>query len=100
MSRKALIERQRKRQNLVKKHAFQRQKLKKQIQQVDSLQQKFQLQQKIQKLPRDSSPVRLHNRCRLSGRPKGFFRDFQMSRHFVREMALLGLLPGVKKASW
>ena len=60
----------------------------------------FHLQQKLQKFPRDSSPVRLHNRCLLSGRPKGFFRDFQLSRHYLREMALMGDLPGVKKASW
>ena len=100
MSKKALIERQQKRQFLVNKYHLQRSNLKKQIKKEESLSKRFQLQQKFQKLPRDSSYVRLHNRCLLSGRPKGFFRDFQLSRHFLREMALSGLLPGVQKASW
>jgi len=101
MSKKALIERQLKRQLLVHKYYIKRFDLKKQIKKGPfGLSQKFQLQQKLQKLPRDSSYIRLHNRCLLSGRSKGFFRDFQLSRHFLREMALLGLLPGVKKASW
>ena len=69
------------------------------VQQISAAK-RFQYQQKLQKLPRDSSYVRLHNRCLFSGRPKGFFRDFQLSRHFLREMALLGFLPGVQKASW
>ena len=54
----------------------------------------------LQKLPKNSSPVRLHNRCMLSGRPKGYMRQFGISRIDFREMALKGLIPGVKKASW
>lgn len=54
----------------------------------------------LQKLPKNSSYVRLHNRCNLSGRPKGFMRQFGVSRINFREMALQGLIPGVKKASW
>jgi small subunit ribosomal protein S14 len=54
----------------------------------------------LQKLPKNSSPVRLHNRCKLSGRPKGYMRQFGISRIDFREMALQGLIPGVKKASW
>lgn len=54
----------------------------------------------LQKLPRNSSPVRLHNRCQLTGRPKGYMRQFGISRINFREMALKGLIPGVKKASW
>ena len=54
----------------------------------------------LQKLPKNSSPVRLHNRCKLSGRPKGYMRQFGISRIDFREMALNGLIPGVKKASW
>ena len=100
MSKKSLIERQRKRQYLVKKYRKKRQYLKQKIKRETSIQNRFQLQQKLQKFSRDSSYVRLHNRCLLSGRPKGFFRDFQLSRHFLREMALLGYLPGVKKAAW
>jgi len=54
----------------------------------------------LQKLPRNSSPVRLHNRCKMTGRPKGYMRQFGVSRINFREMALKGLIPGVRKASW
>ena len=54
----------------------------------------------LQKLPKNSSPVRLHNRCKLTGRPKGYMRQFGISRVTFREMANNGLIPGVKKASW
>lgn len=54
----------------------------------------------LQKLPRNASPVRLHNRCKLTGRPKGYIRQFGISRITFREMASNGLIPGVKKASW
>ena len=54
----------------------------------------------LSKLPRNSNPIRLHNRCRLTGRPKGYMRQFGISRIQFREMASNGLIPGVKKASW
>jgi small subunit ribosomal protein S14 len=54
----------------------------------------------LQKLPRNASPVRMHNRCQLTGRPKGYMRLFGVSRINFREMALAGLIPGVRKASW
>jgi len=54
----------------------------------------------LQKLPPNSNPIRLHNRCKLTGRPKGYMRTFGISRINFREMALKGLIPGVKKASW
>ena len=54
----------------------------------------------LQKLPKNASPVRLHNRCKLTGRPKGYMRQFGISRVTFREMANNGLIPGVKKASW
>lgn len=54
----------------------------------------------LQKLPKNSSPVRMHNRCKLTGRPKGYMRQFGLSRIQFREMASQGLIPGVKKASW
>ena len=54
----------------------------------------------IQKLPRNSSPVRLKNRCKLTGRPKGYMRDFGICRNQFREMALMGKIPGITKASW
>ena len=54
----------------------------------------------LQKLPKNASPVRMHNRCKLTGRPKGYMRQFGISRVTFREMANNGLIPGVKKASW
>jgi small subunit ribosomal protein S14 len=54
----------------------------------------------LQKLPRNASPVRMHNRCKLTGRPKGYMRQFGVSRITFREMAAAGLIPGVRKASW
>jgi len=54
----------------------------------------------LQKLPRNSNPIRMHNRCKLTGRPKGYMRQFGISRICFREMANSGLIPGVKKASW
>ena len=54
----------------------------------------------LQKLPKNASPIRVHNRCKLTGRPKGYMRQFGLSRVTFREMALNGLIPGVKKSSW
>ena len=54
----------------------------------------------LQKLPKNASPVRIHNRCKLTGRPKGYMRQFGVSRINFREMALNGLIPGIRKASW
>lgn len=56
--------------------------------------------QALDKLPKNASPVRLHNRCKLTGRPRGYMRQFGISRVTFREMALAGKIPGVKKASW
>lgn len=54
----------------------------------------------LQKLPRNGSPIRIRNRCELTGRPRGFYRDFKLSRNKFRELANNGLIPGVTKASW
>ena len=54
----------------------------------------------LQKIPKNASPIRLHNRCKLTGRPKGYMRQFGISRINFREMALAGLIPGITKASW
>ncbi len=78
-----------KREKLVAKYAAKREALKAAGDQVG-----------LQKLPKNSSPVRLHNRCSLTGRPRGYMRQFGLSRVTFREMALMGLIPGVKKASW
>ncbi|NJN45532.1 MAG: 30S ribosomal protein S14 [Candidatus Competibacteraceae bacterium] len=57
-------------------------------------------QLKLQELPRNASPVRLHNRCRLTGRPRGYYRKFGLSRNKLREAAMRGDVPGLRKASW
>lgn len=81
--------RERKREALVAKYAAKRATLK-EAGDYDAL----------QKLPKNASPVRLHNRCKLTGRPRGYMRQFGISRVTFREMALNGLIPGVKKSSW
>ncbi len=89
MARKGLIAREAKRQKLVDKYAELRKELKAKGD-----------WEGLQKLPRNSSPVRLRNRCTVTGRPRGYYRKFGISRLVLREMALRGELPGVKKASW
>ena len=95
-----MIQRELKRQRLVMKYAKKREILKKQINESSLLKQKLILHRKLQELPKNSSSVRLHNRCMITGRPKGYYRDFGLSRHLLREMAHQGLLPGVQKSSW
>lgn len=95
-----MIQRELKRQRLVMKYAKKRARLKEEIKQAPSLKEKLDLHRKLQQLPKNSSRVRLHNRCLVTGRPKGYFRDFGLSRHVLREMAHEGLLPGVRKSSW
>ncbi len=89
MAKESMKARERKRQKMVEKFAEKRAALKAAGDFVG-----------LQKLPKDASPVRLHNRCQLSGRPKGYMRQFGVSRINFREMALNGLIPGIKKASW
>jgi small subunit ribosomal protein S14 len=100
MAKKSLIQRELKRQRLVMKYSKKRETLKKQIKESTIIKEKLELHRQLQQLPRNSSTVRLHNRCLITGRPKGYFRDFGLSRHVLREMAHYGLLPGVKKSSW
>ncbi|MDG1395089.1 MAG: 30S ribosomal protein S14 [Flavobacteriales bacterium] len=89
MAKESMKARELKRQKLVEKYAEKRAALKAAGDYVG-----------LQKLPKDASPVRLHNRCKLTGRPKGYMRQFGVSRVTFREMANFGLIPGVKKASW
>lgn len=100
MAKKSMIQREQKRFALIQKYAEKREKLKIEIKESPSLEEKFNLHRKLQQLPRNSAKVRYHNRCSITGRPRGFFRDFGLSRHVLREYALAGLLPGVIKASW
>ena len=89
MAKESMKAREVKRQKLVEKYAEKRAALK-----------AAGNYEALQKLPKNASPVRLHNRCKLTGRPKGYMRQFGISRVTFREMANQGLIPGVKKASW
>ncbi len=89
MARKCMAARQEKREKLVEKYA----KLRKELKEKGDY-------EALQKLPRNSSPVRLHNRCLVTGRSRGYYRKFGISRLVFREMALRGEIPGIKKASW
>lgn len=100
MAKKSMIAREKKRQRLVDKYASQRQELKEKFRQTSNQQEKMDIHRQIQRLPRNSAPSRLRNRCWVTGRPRGYYRDFGLSRHVIREMAHQGLLPGVVKSSW
>ncbi|WHZ60328.1 MULTISPECIES: 30S ribosomal protein S14 [Metabacillus] len=89
MARKAKAVKERKRQAMVEKYR----ELRTQLKEEGDL-------EALRKLPRDSSPTRLKNRCEISGRPRGYIRKFKLSRIAFREYAHKGQLPGVKKASW
>ncbi len=100
MAKKAMIEREKKREKLVAKYAQKRADLKEQFSAATSQAEKLEIHRKIQQLPRNSAKVRVRNRCWATGRPRGVYRDFGLSRHCIREMAHAGLLPGVVKSSW
>ena len=100
MAKKSMIEREKKRKKLVEKYAEKRRELKEQFMKAEDLEQKIELHRQIQRLPRNSAPSRVRNRCWLTGRPRGYYRDFGLSRNVIREMAHEGLLPGVVKSSW
>ncbi len=89
MAKESMKARERKRAKMVAKYAEKRKALKEAGD-----------YEALQKLPRNASPVRLHNRCKITGRPKGYIRTFGISRVTFREMANQGLIPGVRKASW
>lgn len=100
MAKKSMIEREKKRIKLTKKYAQKRTMLLKNYESEKVFTLKLEIHSKLQKLPRNSSKTRIRNRCWKTGRPRGVFRDFGLSRHVVREMAHQCLLPGVTKSSW
>jgi len=101
MAKTAVINRDLKRRKIVKKFAKKRIEL---LAVIDnskvSDEDRFAARQKLQQLPRDASPTRLRNRCKLTGRPRGVFRKFGLGRNMLREIAMRGEIPGVVKASW
>lgn len=95
-----MVRREYKRKKLIRKWEKKREVLKDACKQADTLAEKIKYNRLLQQLPRDSSKVRQHNRCMETGRPKGYYRFFGLSRHCIREMAHAGFLPGIRKASW
>lgn len=101
MAKKSMINRERKRAKLVQRFATKRAELKAII--IDSTRSEEDRQEartNLQKLPRDSSPIRIRNRCRLTGRPHGYYRKFGLARNELRRLAMEGHIPGLMKASW
>jgi len=101
MAKKSMVAREDKRTKLVKQHAAKRAVLKKTVSSEESsFEEKMDAMTALQKLPRDSSPARQRNRCRITGRPHGYYRKFGLSRNKLREAAMRGDVPGLVKASW
>lgn len=101
MAKRSMVQRETKRSKLVARYAQKRAELKQVICNPETpFDEKMAAVDKLQKLPRDSSSVRQHNRCRVTGRPHGFFRKFGLSRIKLREAAMRGDVPGLVKASW
>ncbi len=101
MAKKAMIERNRKRERMAARYASKREELKRIIRNPDTPDEEFyEAQRKLTKLPRNSSPVRLRNRCSVTGRPRAYLRKYGVSRLTFRELASSGKVPGVTKSSW
>ncbi len=101
MAKQSMIQREIKREKTVKKYAAKRAALKAKIVDVNATdEERWEAQMKFQQLPRNASPSRQRNRCRISGRPHGVYRKFGLCRNFIREAAMRGDIPGLTKASW
>jgi small subunit ribosomal protein S14 len=101
VAKTSMVERERRRAKIVKKYAAQRAQLKETIRNPrTSPEAREAAQAKLQAMPRDASPARLRNRCAITGRPRGVYRKFGLSRVKIREVAFRGEIPGLSKASW
>jgi len=101
MAKTSMIERQKKREALVKKYAARRAELKEIARNTElPMEERFKARLKLAKLPRNSSATRLHNRCEVTGRPKAYYRKLRMSRIALRDYASNGQIPGMVKSSW
>lgn len=101
MAKKSMVEREVKRAKLVKQYASKRAALKAIIEdQTRPMEERFKATLKLSELPRNSSAVRLHNRCQLTGRPHAYYRKLKLSRIMLRDLASFGQIPGMVKSSW
>ena len=100
MAKQSMIQRERKRERLIAKHQVKRESLKEDLKSANNFQERLALYKKFERIPRNSSPSRNRNRCWVTGCSRGFYRDFGLSRHVLREMGNDGLIPGLRKSSW
>lgn len=101
MAKVSAVEKNKKRERLVKKNRSKRERLKSIVMDKEiSMEERFDAQLKLAKLPRNGAKVRIRNRCQVSGRPRGYYRKFKMSRIALRDLASFGEVPGVIKSSW
>ena len=101
MAKRSMINREIKRAKMVEKYAAKRVELKaRAIDPSLTHDERLEARSKLQRLPRDASPVRMRNRCRITGRPHGYYRKFGLARNKLREAAMNGDVPGLVKASW
>ena len=101
MAKKSMVEREKKRERLVKQYAAKRAELNEVIKdQSRPMEERFKATLKLAELPRNSSATRLHNRCQLTGRPHAYYRKLKLSRIALRDLANFGQVPGMTKASW
>ena len=100
MAKQGMIQREKKRERLIAKYAIKRQSIKEELKNVTSFQDRLVLYKKFESIPRNSSPSRHRNRCWVTGRSRGFYKDFGLSRHVLREMGNEGLIPGLTRSSW
>jgi small subunit ribosomal protein S14 len=101
MAKKSMIAREKKRERLVQKYAAKRAELKEiATDESKPMEERFKARLKLAKLPRNSAPSRLHNRCQLTGRPYAYYRKLKISRIMLRELGSVGQLPGMVKSSW
>ncbi|MCI5048187.1 MAG: 30S ribosomal protein S14 [Aquisalinus sp.] len=101
MAKKGMVERDLKRQRLAKKYESKRARLRAIVRdEAASPEDKFKASLKLAELPRNSAPVRIRNRCQVTGRPRGYYRKLKMSRIALRELGSQGLIPGLVKSSW
>ncbi len=101
MAKKSIVNRQAKRLLLVRKYAPRRTELRtKMLDMKASLEQRMDARRQLEALPRDANPCRLRSRCRITGRPRGYYRKFGLGRNKLREAAMRGDIPGLVKASW
>ena len=101
MAKQSSIQKNLNRKNIVLKFKKRREELKKKIMQKDlSIEERFKIQSKLNDMPRDSSKIRVRNRCKITGRTRGVYRKFGLSRIKIRELSMAGHLPGVVKSSW